>query len=54
MDAELLSSENAIAEAEADLLLIKNAVADAIADINFTAEAPRMRLRRRISDTSLV
>lgn len=49
---ERLSSENAVAEV--DLLLLKNAIGDRNADINFTAEAPRMRLRRRMSDTSLV
>ena len=51
MDADIGLRENA--DADADIGLWENADADADADVEFNADFPRMRMRMRISHTSL-
>ena len=51
MDADIGLRENADADAGADIGLWENADADA--DVEFNADFPRMRMRMRISHTSL-
>ena len=53
MDADIGLRENADADADADIGLWENADADADADVEFNADFPRMRMRMRISHTSL-
>ena len=50
-DADVYFTTNAGADAEADVQFITTADADA--DVKEYADVPRMRMRMRISDTSL-
>ena len=52
-DADVYFTTNADADAEADVQFITTADANADADVKEYADVPRMRMRMRISDTSL-
>ena len=52
-DADVYFITNADADAEADVQFITTADADADEDVKEYADVPRMRMRMRISDTSL-
>ena len=54
MDADVYFTTVADADADADVQFITTADADADADVNKYADVPHMRMRMRISDTSLV
>ena len=52
-DSDVYYITNADADVDADVQFITTADADADADVKEYADVPRMRMRMRISDTSL-